>query len=156
MTITNDRLATGPVLARAADIIHDEGHVKQDFVTGDGYCAAGAIGKACGIDPEDWYDEATCKPRPREYTIDGHFDAEGYDRAYQAWKAGRAAALAALRTLAARIDPECTPAAMSRRELLAIVGDWNDLDASAGDDKTTTAEQVVAELRAAAREAVSA
>jgi hypothetical protein len=138
-------LATGPVLARAADLILVEGHSVGDFHSSDGYCAAGAIGKVCDLDPEDWDDDTTHAPKARDFAC-----GDDYDRARREWRQARAAALAALRTLAARIDPECDPAAMSRRELVEVVANWND------NDEDVEAEQVVAELRAAARDEVAA
>ena len=149
--MTNLDLAAAPVLLRAANLIVTEGHTKGDFVTSDGYCAAGAIGTACGLRPYDWYDDNENAPNRRDYTTDGHLDDEAYEADRQAWKTGRAAALAALRTLAAHIDADSTPellATMSRRQLLETVGDWND------NDEDVEAEQVVTAMRTAAREAV--
>lgn len=140
-------LAPAAILTRAADLIADEGHLKGDFFLLDvGYCAAGAIGKACGLRAEDWYDDREFAPKRSECTVNGDFDDEAYEADCRAWKDGRAAALAALRTLAAHIDPECSPEEMSRQELLEAVSGWND------HDEDSDAEHVAAEMRAAAQE----
>jgi hypothetical protein len=135
-------LATAPVLLRSADIITYHGHTKGDFVTSDGYCAAGAIGEACGINPDDWDDNA------QFVHLAG--DSDDYATAYRNWREGRAASLAALRALAHRLAPDAAVNILSRSQLVEIVSGWNDHDEDAD------ADHVVAELRAAARQAVQA
>jgi hypothetical protein len=136
MTDTLD-LATGPVLCRAANVIVEWGHIKDDHIDNEdgGYDAAGAIADACGLDPTDW-DNQTAPPTGP----DGPTYAPGV------WEARRAAALAALRTLVGHLDPESRPEAMSRREVVEWAGCWND-------DEQRTAAQVVTAMRNAAKEA---
>jgi hypothetical protein len=139
-------LTSPAVLLRSASVIENEGHTKNEFVDDHGYCAAGAIGKSCGIDPGDWYGDDEFRPLVNS---DDPRIRELAEADYIAWKVGRSASLAALRTLIGHLFPKITPEEMSRRELLEKIADWND-------EKKRTPEQVVAELRAAAREAVTA
>lgn len=142
-------LAPAAILARAANLIATEGHTKGDFITGEGYCAAGAISEACGLRAEDWYDDREFAPSPADYTVDGDFDDVAYEADCRSWKEGRRAALAALRTLAARVDSDCRPEEMTRQEVLEVVSGWND------HDEDSDAEQVISEMRAAAGEAAA-
>lgn len=135
-------LAPGPVLQRAADIIHREGHATGDFTpdTG-GYCTAAAIAEAAGINPDDWYDDHTGRPVDTDYD-----DPHEYETDLREWKNGRRASLAALRTFIAHIDPDSRPEEMPRSQLIEHASNWND-------DDGRTQTQVVTELRAAAAEA---
>lgn len=140
-------LAPGPVLQRAAALIEAYGHAKDEFHTRDGYCSAGAIGKACGLDPEDWNDGHHFAPAILDYEDDqGGFHGDAYDTDLHTWKTRRQAALDAARAFTAHITPDVLPEQMSRRELSEHIGWWND-------DDERTADDVVTAMRAAAAEA---
>lgn len=124
-------LEPAALLTRAADIIDTHGHARRDYITDDGYCSAGAIGQAADLDPADW----------ASYPVEPRLDPAEL----ALWRAARAAALAALRTLVGHLFPDSQPEEMSRDVLIQRVSGWND-------DPDRTPEQVVAELRAAAQE----
>ena len=132
MTDTLD-LATGPVLCRAANALVEHGHIKNDYANENGRDTPGSIAEACGLEPTDWDDLA---------------DPALADNERDDWQAARAAALAALRTLIGHLRPDLKPEAMSRREVVEWIGDWND-------HPDRTPAQVVTAMRAAAREAVA-
>ncbi|MFI6793626.1 hypothetical protein ACIBG4_40480 [Nonomuraea sp. NPDC050383] len=137
ITIIGLDLNTSAVLQRAAQHIDEWGHIKGDFVNHEdgGYCAAGAIANASGIEADDWHEQnsAPC------------FEGEDLDE-HARWLAGRAASLAALRAFSAHLFPNSRPEDMTREALIVKIGDWNDAD-------DRTAEQVIEEMRAAAQEA---
>jgi hypothetical protein len=137
-------LTVGSVLNRAADLIEENGHGVDDFTPDSGgYCVAGAIAEAAGINPDDWDDTNTGSPDASDYTTWGE-----YQEALEAWRAGRRASLQALRAFLAHLNPGATPETLSRSSLIEVISVWND-------DDTRTASEVVAALRAAAAGAQS-
>src|SRR5690606_39282997 len=116
--MTSLDLATGAVLTRAANLIVTEGHAKDEFHTRDGYCSAGAIGKVCGLDPEDWNDDPSFGPAVIDsVNDDGGLHSDASDTDLHTCRTCRQAALDAARALAAHITPDVPPEQMSRREL---------------------------------------
>lgn len=142
-------LSTSAVLTRAANLIITNGHAKKEFHTNDGYCAAGAITSACGLDPDDWFDSPIFAPAARNYECElGGFYRDAYEADLQAWKTRRQAALDAARALAGHITPDAAPEQMSRREVSEHLGDWND-------HPDRTPARVATAMRDAARQGVT-